>query len=165
MATPRKDPKDYLKVGAPTLYNDDLAEKICEVIATHSIGLMKMHEMYDFFPEPNTIYRWIRKYPEFYSQYLHARRQQAHVMAEYICEIDTNIPVYTDKEGVERIDSGMLGRAKLSYETKKWHASKMEPLIYGDQKYTDDLLSKNNALLEECKVLKQQLDEKNKKDY
>jgi hypothetical protein len=148
MATPRKRPEDKVKTGRPTDYSPELAAKICHIISTHPNGLGKLQKMYDFMPDKSTIFLWIQKYPEFSNQYFTARKYQAHVIADSILDIPTEINTFDDKDGVERIDSGILGRAKFDMECRKWHASKLEPKIYGDFKQ-DDSQDKAKAIHEE----------------
>jgi hypothetical protein len=108
------------------------------MIATHACGLKKLEKMYEEFPFHSTIYAWIYDHPEFSSLYLDARRIQASVLADSMLEIAEQIPTFEDKEGNERIDAGMLGKAKLDYEILKWHASKMAPKIFGANKQTEE---------------------------
>lgn len=127
-----------MAVGRPTTYTPELAAYVCKTIATHSCGLKKLTKMYEEFPSQSTIYAWIYDHPEFSGQYLEARRIQASVLADSMLDIAEEIPVYEDKEGNERIDAGMLGKAKLDYEILKWHASKMAPKIFGANKQVEE---------------------------
>ena len=57
------------KLGRPSDYSQELADLICERIATHGVGLKKLCEMYEDIPEKITIRRWCIKDPQFRSQY------------------------------------------------------------------------------------------------
>lgn len=152
-------------MGRPTSYTPELAAYVCKIIATHPHGMKKLEKMYKEFPNSSTIYGWIFDFPEFSSQYLDAKRIQSNVLAESMLELPEEIPVMEDQFGHERIDSGILGRAKLEYEIKKWHASKMAPKIWGDAKQVEELQNQNAQYLQELKNLREKLDAKNKKEY
>ena len=121
-------------MGRPTSYNEELANFVCKMIATHSCGLKKLEKMYADFPSSATIYAWLYDFPEFSTRYFEARRAQAAVLADSMLDLPAEIQTFEDKEGNERIDAGILGKAKLEYEIIKWHASKMAPRIFGDKK-------------------------------
>ena len=152
------------KQGRPTTYTPELANYVCHMIATHACGMGKLTEMYEEFPHKSTIYSWFYKHESFNNQYLEARRLQANVLADSMLDLPQNISRFEDKDGVQRIDSGILGQAKLSMEVLKWHASKMAPKIYGD-KYVEDLRADNERVKRELEELRSQLDAKNIKDY
>ncbi len=152
------------KGGRPTDYSVELAEKVCNIISTHPNGLDKLNKMYDFMPDKTTIFAWIQKYPEFSHQYFMARKYQAHVIADSILDIPSDVQTYGDKDGVERIDAGILGRAKFDMECRKWHAAKLEPRVYGDHKQ-DDNQEKSKVIHEESMERAKVLDEKNRKEF
>lgn len=129
--------------GRPTTYTPELASFVCKMIATHGCGLNKLTKMYEDFPHKSTIYGWLYEHSEFTNQYLEARRLQATVLADSMLDISEDINTFEDKEGVERIDSGILGRSKLNYEILKWHASKMAPKIFGDKIQTEHSVSES----------------------
>lgn len=151
--------------GRPTDYSPEMAQYVCDMIATHGCGLDKLSKMYDKFPSKFTVYEWINKYSDFSNLYFEARRKQSAVLADSMLDLADNIPVFEDKEGNLRIDAGMLGRAKLDMEIKKWHAAKMAPKIYGDAKQVEELSADKERLMRELQELRSQLDEKNKKEY
>lgn len=151
--------------GRPTTYTPELGQYVCEIIATHGCGLKKLQKMYERFPDSSTIYQWIYKNEEFSSQYLMARRNQANVLADSMLDLPEEINSFTDKEGNERIDSGILGKAKLEYEIKKWHASKMAPKIFGDKQVVEQVTAENDTLKAELIELRAKLVEKSKSEY
>lgn len=124
--------------GRPTTYTPELATFVCKMIATHGCGLKKLEKMYEDFPHSSTIYAWLYDHPEFSSQYFDARKLQATVLADSMLDFEDEIKTYEDQYGNERIDAGVLGKAKLSFEIRKWHAAKMAPRMFGDYKQQDD---------------------------
>lgn len=124
--------KNNPNIGRPSTYSPELADYVCKMIATHCCGLKKLTAMYEDFPSQSTIYAWLYEHKEFSGQYFDARKAQATVLADSMLDLSYEIPTFQDKEGNERIDSGMLGKAKLEYEIRKWHAAKMAPRMFGD---------------------------------
>lgn len=157
---------DKPKTGRPSLYTDELADKICAAIATHDCSLDKLKAKFDWFPDPTTVYHWLFIHRDRFSpKYYEARKAQSSVLADSMLDLDANIPTFHDEKGVERIDAGMVGRAKLSCDIRKWHASKMAPKIWGDHKQIEDLQADKERLRQELLDLRKQLDEKNKKEF
>lgn len=149
--------------GRPTNYTEELGIKICEIIATHAIGLGKLEKMYDFFPHKQILFGWMFKNQRFYDQYLEARKLQSHVIADEALDMAENIPTYFDDKGIERIDQGFLGRARFNFECRKWHASKLEPKTFGNNYRLN--MDDKESIHQENMARKQELDEKNKKDF
>ena len=153
--------KKYDKPGQPTKYTKTLADRICKLIATHAVGLPTIIKDYGL-PDRQTIYNWLNIYDEFFDNYMRAKQEQAHILADEILEVANHIPIYEDKEGNDRIDSGMLGRAKLQMDALRWSAGRLAPKWYGDQKVEE---VQNKDLHEDVVKRKQELDEKNKKEF
>lgn len=122
---------DNNKAGRPTIYNEELADLICERIATNDIGLNRLCSMYDDMPVEKTIRIWRFKNADFADKYRQAKMAQAELLAETLNELCDSIQSYMDSEGVERVDAGMIARQRLKVDTIKWQASKLVPKIYG----------------------------------
>ena len=121
--------------GRPTKYSDELAEIICERVATHRHGLKKICAMYHDMPDHTTITLWRIKHKEFSTQYLAAKKSQIDLVIEELDEVmDENLRFYTDEKGNERIDSPSATIAIAKANNKKWFASKLAPQLYGDTK-------------------------------
>ena len=120
-------------MSRPTMYSIELAEKICETIATHTEGLPTLSKMYQWFPDELAIRVWRFKHPEFASMYTQAKQFQAELLAEQVREIAAEKAYYIDAEGNQRVDSGFIASQRLQADTVKWLASKLAPKIYGDR--------------------------------
>lgn len=122
-----------ITMGRPTDYTQELADLICERIATHSIGLRKICEMYDDMPEKTTIRRWCIKYPQFRIQYAHAKSLQIETLIDEIIDIadDSTQDVILNDHGKEVCNSEFIARSRLRIDTRKWLASKLVPKVYG----------------------------------
>ena len=154
-----------MPAGRPSTYTPELAKYVCDMIATHACGLNKLTKMYENFPDKSTIYAWIKAHSEFSNQYLEARRLQALVLADSMLDIADNIPIFEDEKGVQRIDSGMLGKAKVDFEVLRWHSSKMAPKIFGDKQQVEQVTTENDQLKSELAELRAKLAEKAKSEY
>jgi hypothetical protein len=164
--TKKKDPKDYCKMGRPTKFNEELGDLICERIACHPVGLEHICKMYDDMPDPETIRVWNHKHPNFHGKYLRAKSEQAMLMVEQIDDLLPHEILYLiDEKGQKRIDPPSASMAIAKCNNRKWQAARLAPRIYGDQRQIDELKSQTDSLLQECKNLREKLDEKNKKDY
>ena len=129
---PKTKSKFINKACRPSIYDNDLADLICERVATNPIGLAKICSKYDDMPSEVTIYQWRYKYPDFAEKFRQAKMFQAEVLAESINEL-CDINSYVDEYGVERVDSGIVARQRLKIDSIKWQASKLVPKLYGLQ--------------------------------
>jgi len=117
-------------------FSQEIADEICEVISTTSLGIRRLRKKpeYKHWPNPNTIFDWRNKYPSFDEQYTRAKKQQAHVLADEILEIADNVSKdFKIVDGKVKTSHEDINRAKLRIDTRKWLLSKVLPKIYGDK--------------------------------
>ncbi|MFA6304006.1 MAG: hypothetical protein WC627_12865 [Legionella sp.] len=121
------------KLGRPSDYTQELADLICERVATHGIGLKKLCEMYGDMPEKITIRRWCLKYPQFRSQYAQAKSLQIETLIDEIMDIadDSTGDTVINEQGKTVCNNEFIARSKIRIDTRKWLASKLAPKIYG----------------------------------
>ena len=151
----------------PSIYTEALADRICEIVGTHPVGLPTLCKMFPEIPSYETInvWRWSKK--SFADKYAAAKRFQAEMMAESLEAVTDELldDSYLDKDGVRRVDSGMVARARIITDSRKWTASKLAPKIYGDKQIIEQTTSENEKLKEEIANLRAELNKKNKRDY
>lgn len=146
--------------GRPTLYTEELAEEICQGIASTNEGLQALCDRNSHWPDRATIFIWMRKYSEFFNRYTKAKEHQAEVQVDYMLALANEPHKYIDSEtGQERTDVPML---RVKMDAIKWQASKLAMKRYGDK--TETVVT-NPELLQDSLDRKNKLDEKNKKDY
>jgi hypothetical protein len=150
------------KIGAPTKYTEALGKRICELISTHPHGLPTIIRMFPDLPDRQSIYNWLQIHREFFDSYMRAKEQQAHLLADEVLEVTNDIPTYEDKDGHDRIDSGMLGRGKLQMDALRWSAAVLAPKFYKENKNNEN---SNTEVHEDVMKRKHELDEKNKKEF
>lgn len=110
------------KMGRPSLYNPDIAKRICEyLIKGNPLTPEKAKE--EGLPEPSTIFRWLMKHEDFRRDYAHAREMQAHVYA------DQTITIADTCEDA--------AKARVQIDARKWHASHTNPKVWGDTQRVD----------------------------
>lgn len=109
------------KIGRPSKYSDEMAEKICEKIANGRSLRSICAE--DGMPTTSTVCKWLIENKEFSEQYARAREKQADYFAEEIIEIADSAEA----------ESAAVSKAKLQIDARKWAASKIAPKKYGDK--------------------------------
>jgi hypothetical protein len=113
-------------------YKQELAERICTIIATHTDSFDDLIEKFDL-PPKSTIYEWLWKNDAFSEMYKKAKMRQAELMAEELEAVANKKAYYVDADGNQRIDPGFTQSQRLIADTRKWIATKLAPRIYGDK--------------------------------
>ncbi len=127
--------------GRPNSYNEETARKLC---AKLSIGeSLRTATKGDDMPCIETVFSWMRKYPEFLEQYEKAKQEAADMFTEDMLDIAQDQSLDTQ-------------RARLMVDTRKWIASKLKPKKYGER-IEQDLTSKGERIF----VLPSELIKKN----
>lgn len=123
--------------GRPSSYSIDVANEICNLLATHTISMKRICALYDHIPDESTIRRWRLHNIEFRLQYLEAKRQQSDLMIEEIDDLINEVSYYRDHEGNERIDAPSVAIATARANNRKWMASRLMPKLYGERQQTE----------------------------
>jgi hypothetical protein len=162
-------PKHLKESGRPTMYNANLAQKICDLVASCDYGYNRLAQLHDDLPERITVNIWRRKYPEFAAMYTSAKSAQIEFLTEEILEIaDDGKNDYmqncSEEEGYVgwKVNGEHIARSRLRIDTRKWLAAKLVPRLYGDHKHEEIA---NTDLHEDTMKRKQELDERNRKDH
>lgn len=113
------------RLGRPTDYTKDMADKICEKISG-GLSLRAICAEAGM-PARGTVYRWLIENADFQDQYTRAREKQADYFAEEIIEIADSAEA----------DSAAVAKARLQVDARKWAASKIAPKKYGDKQEID----------------------------
>jgi hypothetical protein len=133
-----------MTMGRPTIYTTDLADAICEAVATSTLGLARICDANPHFPRRETIYQWRYKNPDFSDRYIKAKQCQADLLAEECLAIaDDGRNDYMQalsedgKCELWKFTTEHVNRSRLRIDTRKFLAAKLMPQIYGDNKKDD----------------------------
>lgn len=113
----------------------ELADAICEAIATTPRGLDHICRARDDFPSARTVHTWLGRDAEFLQKYLRAREAQADLIFDECLEIaDDKKPDFSfDPERGLQVDGDHIQRCKLRIDTRMRMAGKLHPKKYGDK--------------------------------
>ena len=155
------------KVGRPSNYNKKIADRICELVATHPIGLKRLCIKFPDIPRECTITEWRNKHPKFAVQYTQAKKTQVELFVDELVDIadDTTQDSIVNDEGKAVFNSEFVARSRIRIDTRKWLASKLAPKLYGDKQQIETLNADNDKLKEDIAELQKMLLEQNKKEY
>lgn len=107
-----------MPAGRPTIYSDEIAETICDLIASGE-SLVSICKSSDDLPGIRTVLRWAKENADFGMKYAGAREAQAEVM-------DDKILTAADEAEIDP------QAARVRIEAYKWRAAKLAPKSYGD---------------------------------
>ncbi len=118
------------KVGRPEIYSQELADKICSLLA-EGISLRTVC-LYEEMPNKSTVFRWLREKQIFRDQYAQAKEEGSEAQHEDLMDLgDEAIEL---AQNVDPKASGAVVQAvKLKADNLKWSMSKMKPKKYGDK--------------------------------
>jgi len=71
----------------PIPYNEQIADQVCDAIATQSKGLGQIIDELQLNVSPSLIYKWIAQNESFRERYARAKADQARVLADEITQI------------------------------------------------------------------------------
>lgn len=114
--------------GRPSDYSIELAEMICEQIATTRYSLRKICEG-EGMPDHATVRRWLIKHEDFRDLYARAKEEQADSLADEM--LDAAFDEGDDEKPF--VGGNHIQRDRLKVDTLKWIASKLKPKKYGDR--------------------------------
>lgn len=126
-----------MPAGRPSLYSEELADRICESIAD-GFSLRAICQDSDM-PDRNTVMRWLLdpNRSDFVAKYTRAREMQGDAMDDKILETaDACTP-----------ETAAADRVKI--DAYRWRASKLAPKKYGDKtavEHSGEVTTKHIAL-------------------
>jgi len=117
-------------LGRPTTYSQDIAVKICRLLAEGN-SLRSICEENDDLPEARTVHYWLvdPSKETFFQQYKRAREIQAEMMYDALIEESEEDVIVGD----DKSDGARVQAQKLKVTTKMWVLSKMLPKKFGDK--------------------------------
>lgn len=125
------------KVGRPTAYTKELADRICEQLA--SGDSMRTVCKAKGMPAMSTVFKWLREHKEFSEQYARAKEEAVDALVEEILDIADDASndwmIRHGKDGQEswQINGEHVQRSRIRIDARKWIASKLKPKKYGEK--------------------------------
>jgi hypothetical protein len=121
------------KIGRPTLFSKEWAERFCELLAQGQ-SVRQICSQPDQ-PHKSQVYRWLDENDDFRDQYARAREEQADKLFREIIEIadDKSGDCITTSDGKPIVDHENIQRSRLRVDARKWAAAKLAPKKYGDR--------------------------------
>jgi hypothetical protein len=107
------------RTGRPSKYSAELTATICRQLAEGKSLRSILAE--PGMPDRMTIVAWLAKYPDFSAHYAHAREVGLDHFAEQTLAEAANV------------DPDRVQSARLTWDARRWHLSKMLPKRYGDR--------------------------------
>lgn len=119
-----------------TLYTPELADMICAQLAD-GVSLRTVCLAKDM-PDKATVFRWLRKYPEFRALYAAAKEESADALVEDMLDIADDgkndwMEVHRGDAVSWQANGEAIQRSRLRVDTRKWIAAKMKPKKYGEK--------------------------------
>jgi len=150
------------KMGRPTKYSKEVADKICNIIATSNKGLHTISRMGDEFPSAKVMFDWLAKHDYFRDNYVSCKKLQAEYLGEELIDIaddsSNDTMIIETSSGEKKVENReWINRSRLRVDTRKWVMSKLLPKKYGDK---IDVTSDNKPITQTIQVIS----EKTKKE-
>jgi len=135
--TRKNAPAQRRPPGRPSIYSDELATKICGLVA-EGYSLRQIGDLPQM-PHKRTVKRWLSEKPSFQERYASAKEGMAEHFAEEMLEIaDDGSNDWIERElesghVVKVPDHEHIARSRLRVDTRKWLMSKLMPKKYGEK--------------------------------
>lgn len=149
------------KVGRPSKYTPELAQEICDAVASSTLSMKELCSAHEHWPVYENIWRWRNNNLEFRKMYAQAKINQVDVSIDLYQELMNEPHKHIDEEtGRTIVDVGMV---RVKIEAIKWKAAKLRPREWADIK---ELETMGSDLADDArKRYIEQLDKNNRKDY
>lgn len=116
-----------MKTGRPSLYTEELVDKICHLIGDHGRTLNSICKE-DWSPKKAIIFKWLKEKEGFLDKYRRAIDDRSDYWAEQTIDLADNVTTESSAE---------VAKAKLQSDNRKWVISKLKPKKYGDRQYVE----------------------------
>lgn len=122
-----------------TAFDQDIADQICERIASEAISLKAICKADDM-PGMTTVFKWLRENETFAKLYADAREAQADLLFDETLEIADDAQNdweerkhFAGADESPQVNGEAIARAKLRIDTRKWIAAHLRPKKYSDK--------------------------------
>ena len=131
-------PRSYPAIRSAVVpYSEDLAEEICEAIATTPRGIDWLCAHNPHWPSASGVSKWRAQHPDFREALAFAKLRQAELLVYESLEIADDAS--DDVERVERRDGSVeermnfeyVARSKIRVDTRLKMAARLDPKVWG----------------------------------
>lgn len=119
------------KVGRPTTYTKELADRICSLIIEGK-SLSSIVKTEEGMPNADTIFSWLSLHKEFSENYARATEQRTEAQLEQLNELGDTAIALSQSTGEKRAGA-VVQAVRVKADNLKWVMSKMKPKKYGDK--------------------------------
>ena len=116
--------------GRPTDYTKELADKICELLASGMSMRTVCKE--DDMPVMSTVFLWLRTHKEFSEQYAKAKEEAIDAKHEEL-EALGDEAIELSQSVDPKASGAVVNAVRLKADNLKWVMSKLKPKKYGDK--------------------------------
>lgn len=141
-------------VGRPTSYSEELAEKICILLAEGK-SLNSICTSDEAMPDKSTVFRWLYKHAEFRDKYAYAKEVGCYAIEEDAFEISddgrNDWMERLDKDGMPigwQLNGEHVQRSRLRIDTRKWFMERIAAKRYGTKVDVNHGVQPNNPIME-----------------
>jgi transposase-like protein len=116
--------------GRPSIYSHELAQRICDELASSSKSLRAICQQPGM-PARSTIYLWLDEYPEFHEMTTRAREEQLEAIADEILQIadDASNDLMQTEKG-PAFNRAAIARSKIRIAARQWLITHLMPRKY-----------------------------------
>jgi hypothetical protein len=121
------------KMGRPTKYTAELADRICSALTTSRRGLEDLCNDPDMdLPPSSTVWAWLARHQDFQEKYLRARECQTEMLYDEMSRI-ASAPISVEPEYA----MAEMQRRRLAVDIMKFKLVKLQPKRFGERKDVD----------------------------
>lgn len=122
--------EDKPNIGRPSLYTQELADRICAQLA-QGISLRTVC-LADDMPAASSVFKWLRENKDFSEQYARAKEESADADSEELADLGDQA-IALSQSVPEKVAGAVVQAVKLKADNLKWAMSKKKPKKYGDK--------------------------------
>lgn len=149
--------KPKAKLGRPSLFSQELVDKICDLIS-QGVTLSDICRE-DGMPERRTVYDWINANDDFSARFARARVLGFDAIAEETLHIADTPQIgsvsVSKATGIEITEGDMTAHRKLQVETRLKLLAKWDPKRYGDKIQQDITVTDNTPMADRMKAARE----------
>lgn len=155
-------------IGRPTKYTPELAQSICDIVASHPYGIRKTIKLYPELPDGDVINEWwCHQYEDFAKNYREAHRKRSDLLFESALDELEELENYVyinPITGAKEINLGIVAIKKAIADQKMRHAVILNPKYRLEKRNEEDDFERDE-MLKEFQAKVDEFNKINKSEY